>query len=163
MNSSEFRAALGQFATGVCLVTVNDAASGPIALTANSFSSVSLTPPLVLWSLQNSSECFREFTGNQHFGLSVLGMAHESHSNHYARQDQHEINAQEFVIDQDGVPLFTEAVATFSCRLWAVHEAGDHHVIIGEVMRFASTSQPPLIFHGGCYRQLAPSPLQASA
>ena len=163
MNSSEFRTALGQFATGVCLVTVSDRESGPIALTANSLSSVSLAPPLVLWSLQNSSECFREFTENEHFGLSVLGMAHEAHSNHYARKDQHAINAQDFTIDRQGVPLFTEAVATFSCRLWAVHEAGDHHIIIGEVIRFTSSSQPPLIFHGGRYGQLAPSAKQESA
>ena len=72
MSSTEFRNALGAFTTGVCLITVNDTHSGALALTANSFSSLSLEPPLVLWNIQNDSDCFREYTECAHFGISIL-------------------------------------------------------------------------------------------
>jgi len=157
MSGQDFRNALGRFATGVCLISVDDAQSGALALTANSFSSVSLAPPLVLWSIQNSSECFREYTSNPHFGVSVLASDHEAHSNRYARPNQHAIEASAFHRDSQGIPLLNHAAASFSCRLWAVHEAGDHHIIIGEVMEFTATERPPLLFHGGRYGTLANS------
>ena len=104
MTDRELRGALGRFATGVCLITVNDEQSGQLALTANSFSSVSLDPPLVLWSIQNSSECYREYTDCAYFGISVLAAEHEELSNRYAKKGNHTIDSDAFVAYDQGVP-----------------------------------------------------------
>jgi len=151
MNTRELRDALGRFPTGVCLITVDDPHSGPLALTANSFASVSLEPPLVLWSIQNGSECFREYTECEHFGISVLNSSQEQLSNHYARRTHHRIESPGFAVDARGVPLLQEAVAWFSCRLHALHEGGDHTVIVGQVLEFSSTQANPLVFYQGGY------------
>ena len=103
MNSTDFRNALGAFTTGVCLITVDDPKSGPLALTANSFSSLSLTPPLVLWNIQNDSDCFREYTECLHFGISILCADQQALSGCYARKDNHKIVENDFIVDEYGV------------------------------------------------------------
>lgn len=155
MNTRALRDALGQFATGVCLISVNDAHSGPLALTANSFASVSLEPPLVLWSIQNSAECFREYTDCEYFGISVLAQAQQALSNRYARRGEHGIDAPDFEIDPDHVPLLKHATAHFTCRTHTVYPGGDHHIVVGEVVRFQSDPDSPLLFHSGQYGALA--------
>ena len=155
MDGKAFRQALGRFATGVCLITVNDEQSGPLALTANSFSSVSLDPPLVLWSIQNNSECFREYTQNEYFAFSVLGGEHASLSGKYARLGEHAIDPAEFEQNAQGVPVLKDAIAQFNCRLFALHEAGDHHIIVGEVLDFGVADGAPLLFSNGQYDGLA--------
>lgn len=154
MDTLAFRSALGRFATGVCVITVNDQESGPLALTANSFSSVSLDPPLVLWSIQNNSECFREYTECAHFGISVLASHQESTSGRYARRGEHAIEASEFFTDPHGVPLLKECAANFSCRLWRCYEGGDHSIVVGEVVGFSAGDYNPLLFFGGRYDRL---------
>jgi flavin reductase (DIM6/NTAB) family NADH-FMN oxidoreductase RutF len=151
----EFRNALGCFATGVCLITVNDSRSGSLALTANSFSSVSLEPPLVLWNIQSDSDCFREYTECAHFGISVLCQDQDVLSSHYARKGNHTISRDDFETDLRGIPRLKKAVASFSCELSALHEAGDHHVVIGKVLDFRTSNEAPLLFHGGAYGRLA--------
>lgn len=155
MSSVDFRNALGCFTTGVCLVTVNDSRTGSLALTANSFSSVSLEPPLVLWSIQNNSECFREYTECEAFGISVLCVDQELLSSHYARKDNHAVRSADFEYDAVGLPLLRRSAARFSCRRWGLHEAGDHHIIVGEVVDFSASSEAPLLFNRGTYGQLA--------
>ena len=155
MNGVDFRNALGRFATGVCLISVADARSGALALTANSFSSVSLEPPLVLWSIQNGSECFREYTECTAFGISVLCADQQELSNHYAGKANHAVRKDDFEMDAAGVPLLKRAAASFSCTMWALHEAGDHHIIVGQVVEHRVNNEAPLVFQGGAYRQLA--------
>lgn len=154
MDSRDFRDALGQFTTGVCLVSVADADAGNLAMTVNSFASVSLEPPLVLWSIQNIAEYYAAFTGCERFGISVLSKSQESLSNRYARRDGHAIDPTHFTLDDHGVPLLRDALATFSCRRWDLYQGGDHQIIVGEVMAFASTKGEPLIFSSGRYTAL---------
>lgn len=156
MSVMEFRNALGCFATGVCLISVNDSESGPLALTANSFSSVSLEPPLVSWSIQNDSECFREYTECIDFGISVLCADQDRLSSHYANKGSHDARNTDFEEDPRGVPLLKRAVARFSCKMWGRHLVGDHHIIIGEVVDYRAGDQTPLLFHRGQYRHLVP-------
>jgi len=158
MSSVEFRNALGCFTTGVCLISVNDGRTGPLALTANSFSSVSLEPPLILWSIQNDSECFREYTECQEFGVSVLCADQGLLSSHYARKDNHAVRSVDFEYNTLGVPLLKRSAARFSCRRWELHAAGDHHIIVGEVVDFDASSEAPLLFSRGAYGQLAAQP-----
>ena len=155
MDTGDFRQALGQFATGVCLVTVNDPELGPLSTTVNSFSSVSLDPPLVLWSIQNSSDHLAVYTECQHFGISVLSSEQGALSTQYAQRGGHGAQAEHFTAGPQGEPQLIDAVAHFTCVAYAVHPGGDHQIIVGEVVQFCSREADPLIFYGGGYRALS--------
>jgi flavin reductase (DIM6/NTAB) family NADH-FMN oxidoreductase RutF len=137
------------------LVTVNDSVIGPIAMTINSFSSVSLEPPLVLWSIQNDSDCFAAFTECEHFALSVLNSDQAALSSQFAKRGEHQTDHDHFSPDTHGVPVVNDALAVFSCAIDAVYAAGDHHIIVGRVSSFQTASGAPLLFHSGQYRELA--------
>ena len=154
-NTTDFRQALGRFATGVCLVTVNDPEHGPLATTVNSFSSVSLDPPLVLWSIQNSSDHLAVYTECAHFGISGLKAEQAELSGHYAQRGGHAALAQHFIEGAQGEPQLIDALAHFTCAIHAVHPAGDHHIIVGEVQHFESAAADPLVFYAGGYRRLS--------
>ena len=155
MDKGEFRQALGQFATGVCLVTVDDPELGPLATTVNSFSSVSLDPPLVLWSIQNSSDHLAVYTECQHFGISVLSSEQGALSSQYAQRGGHSVQAEHFTTGPQGEPKLIGALAHFTCAVYAVHPGGDHQIIVGEVLQFESREAAPLIFYSGGYRALS--------
>ena len=155
MDSGAFRQALGQFATGVCVVTVNDANLGPIATTVNSFSSVSLDPALVLWSIQNASDHFSVYTECEHFGISVLNAGQADISGHYAKRGEHQALTEHFGTGPSGEPQLLNALAHFSCATHAVHLGGDHHIIVGEVLGFECGEAEPLVFFAGGYRTLS--------
>ena len=155
MDAGDFRQALGQFATGVCLVTVDDSELGPLATTVNSFSSVSLDPPLVLWSIQNSSDHLAVYTECRHFGISVLSSEQGAVSSQYAQRGRHGAQAEHFTTGPQGEPKLIDALAHFTCAAYAVHPGGDHHIIVGEVLQFESVESDPLIFYSGGYRALS--------
>ena len=155
MDAGDFRQALGQFATGVCLVTVDDPELGPLATTVNSFSSVSLDPPLVLWSIQNSSDHLAVYTECQHFGISVLSSEQGALSSQYAQRGGHSVQAEHFTTGPQGEPKLIGALAHFTCAVYAVHPGGDHQIIVGEVLQFESREAAPLIFYSGGYRALS--------
>ena len=155
MDTGDFRQALGQFATGVCLVTVDDPELGPLATTVNSFSSVSLDPPLVLWSIQNSSDHLAVYTECQHFGISLLSSEQGALSSQYAQRDGHSALAEHFTTGPQGEPKLIDALAHFTCAAYAVHPGGDHQIIVGEVLQFESREAAPLIFYSGGYRALS--------
>ena len=155
MDSGAFRQALGQFATGVCVVTANDANLGPIATTVNSFSSVSLDPALVLWSIQNASDHFSVYTECEHFGISVLNAGQADISGHYAKRGEHQVLTEHFGTGPSGEPQLLNALAHFSCATHAVHLGGDHHIIVGEVLGFECGEAEPLVFFAGGYRGLS--------
>jgi flavin reductase (DIM6/NTAB) family NADH-FMN oxidoreductase RutF len=123
---------------GVCVLTTNDSDRGAIGMTVNSFAAVSLEPALVLWSIQNTSECFKEFTECDRYGISVLRQSQEAISNRYARSLEHTVDAGDCFVDSHGVPLIEGALATFSCQISGIHPGGDHHIIVGEVIDFTS-------------------------
>ena len=155
MDTGVFRQALGQFATGVCLVTVDDPDLGSLATTVNSFSSVSLDPPLVLWSIQNSSDHLAVYTECPHFGISVLSSEQGALSGQYAQRGGHSAQAEHFTTGSQGEPKLIDALAHFTCRAYAVHPGGDHQIIVGEVLQFESREADPLIFYSGGYRALS--------
>ena len=155
IDAGDFRQALGQFATGVCLVTLEDPGLGPLATTVNSFSSVSLDPPLVLWSIQNSSDHLAVYTECQHFGISVLSSEQGALSSQYAQRGGHSARAEHFMTGPQGEPKLIDALAHFTCAAYAVHPGGDHHIIVGEVSQFESREAAPLIFYSGGYRALS--------
>ena len=154
-DRGDFRQALGRFATGVCLVTVDDSELGPLATTVNSFSSVSLDPPLVLWSIQNSSDHLAIYTDCQHFGISMLSSDQEALSGQYAQRGGHGARIEHFTNGPEGEPKLIDALAHLTCATHAVHPGGDHQIIVGEVLHFESGEADPLVFYSGGYRALS--------
>lgn len=157
LDGRELRNALGRFATGVCLITAVTDEGEPLALTANSFSSVSLDPPLVLWNLQNNSEVFALYSGAKHYAINVLAGNQQELSSRYARKGDHVLDPEHFTLGENGgAPIITDALVSFECTLDATHPGGDHLIIVGRVD--AMNVRPegePLVFYSGAYRALA--------
>jgi flavin reductase (DIM6/NTAB) family NADH-FMN oxidoreductase RutF len=156
IDARQLRDALGCFGTGVCLVTAVDDGGRAQALTINSFASVSLDPPLVLWSLQNSSDAFALYSQAPRFAIAVLSSEQEPLSNRYAVKGSHELDPAHFDIGENGAPLIRGALVNLECSLENTMPGGDHRILLGHVTRLVPGPEgPPLLFHGGRYRQLA--------
>ena len=146
-----FRDALGSFATGVTIATTRDADGAPVGVTASSFNSVSLDPPLVLWSLAKGALSRGAFSGSGHFAIHVLAAGQQDLSDRFARS-----GADKFadIAWSDGLlasPLFENCAARFECRTAHEYEGGDHIILVGEVVRFEARDVAPLLFHAGGY------------
>lgn len=150
-NQREFRDALAQFATGVTVVTTRTAQGRYIGLTVNSFASVSLAPPLVLWSLDRRAGSLSAFLAAGYFAVNVL--AHDQHAlaKRFASSVGDRFTDIPLHLGADDVPLLEGCVAWFECKRREHHEAGDHIIFIGEVTHCAHGSGMPLLFHGGRY------------
>ena len=156
IEGREYRDALGRFATGVCLITTTTADGRHLALTANSFSSVSLDPPLVLWNLQDNSDVFDEYASPERYAINILSQEQMDLSNTYAKKGGHELAPAHFTIGEHGAPVISGALASFECEPYATHEGGDHVIIVGRVMGMSSSGEGrPLLFFGGSYGELA--------
>ena len=152
----EFRNALGQFATGVCVITANPEGDEPFGMTVNSFASVSLDPPLILWSLQNDSEMFEAFERSKHFAVNVLCADQQDLSNKYAKKGDHRLDAEHFELSPRGIPVMPACQVSFECEMEARHPGGDHVILVGRVLAFESRDKgAPLLFCAGAYRELA--------
>jgi flavin reductase (DIM6/NTAB) family NADH-FMN oxidoreductase RutF len=154
LDARDFRNALGAFPTGVCLATALDSAGRPVGLTINSFSSVSLAPPMIQWSLARSATSAPAFRDAEHFAISVLSAEDRDISSHFARSaaDKFAGFCHRFAEGRHGIPLLADAVATFECRCCQRYYGGDHILLIGAVEHYAySPQRAPLVFHRGKY------------
>ena len=153
----DLRRACGQFATGVTVVTVRDG-DGFRGMTANSFTSVSLDPPLILVSVDRRNRTHQLLGEGEPFSVSVLSQAQQCWSDRFAGRHgdvQHQFDDIPHTLSPDGMPIIAEASASFSCRVVAIHEAGDHSLFIGQVEGIAQAPrEAPLLFFGGKYRSL---------
>lgn len=150
------RSALGAFATGVTIVTCADDDGHRVGLTANSFSALSLEPPLVLWSLRKVSPSLAAFSSARHFAINVLGQGQAALSRRFASPLADKFAEGEWHLGEGGVPVLNEAAAVFECEVQSQQEAGDHRLFIGRVLRFTDGALQPLVFHGGRYHRLGP-------
>lgn len=146
-----FRAALGTFATGVTVITTVGRNGEPIGLTANSFNSVSLDPPLVLWSLAKKAFSLQDFMAAPHWAVHVLSAEQEGISNQFARAGQDKFLGAATETSAHGVPLLQNCAARFECTATFQYEGGDHIIFVGEVKQFEKNDLPPLVFHAGKY------------
>jgi len=154
-DGRELRNALGRFATGVCVITAVSDTQQAMGITANSFSSVSLEPPLVLWSLQNNSDAYDVFARPRYFAINILSSEQQAYDNQYARKSQHELDPAHYRLGKYGAPVIRHALVTFECELHATHEGGDHLIIVGRVREMHHRpSGEPLLFYCGGYREL---------
>jgi len=164
-NSLEFRNALSSFATGVTVVTTLSSDGDPVGATISSFNSVSMDPPLILWSIANDSDCAEAFVNAEYFAVNVLGSEQLEQSDHFARSDVDKFGAKKTLAGPRGLPLLEGIVAYFCCRSWATYPGGDHTIIVGEVFDIHVNDQPGLVFYRGGYataqaiRSYDPDPL----
>ena len=150
-NPREFRNTVGQFATGVTVVSTVD--GGHVhGMTANSFTSVSLEPPLILVSIDNRARMLDLLRNSGRFGLSILAEDQQHISNHFAGKPQ---DGLEQPFDwHDGIPLIEGALARLVCDVESIYAAGDHTLFLGRVQHFERRVAQPLVFHGGQYGSL---------
>lgn len=147
---TEFRAALGMFATGVTIVTARASNGRLIGLTANSFNSVSLSPPLVLWSLARSAASMAVLATGSHYAINVLAADQQVLAQRFASKDLDRWSGVAYAEGGGGAPLIDGAVATFECHNRSRYEEGDHVIFVGEVERCTHRpGVPPLLYHGG--------------
>jgi len=153
----DLRRACGQFATGVTVVTVRDG-DGFRGMTANSFTSVSLDPPLVLVSVDRRNRTHELLSLGEPFAVNVLSQQQQHWSDRFAGRHgdiQHRFEDIPHTVSSTGVPILADSPASFSCRVVAIHEAGDHSLFIGQVEAIEGVpGAAPLLFFGGKYREL---------
>lgn len=147
------RNAFGSFATGVTVVTTTTPA-GPVGMTANSFSSVSLDPALVLWSIDKGSDRFDVFVRAERYAIHILAADQAEVSTGFARDPGFFAQAP-WQEGADGVPELAGVLSRFDCRLQAAHDAGDHVILVGEILDVTHRPGAPLLFAAGRYGQLA--------
>jgi 3-hydroxy-9,10-secoandrosta-1,3,5(10)-triene-9,17-dione monooxygenase reductase component len=150
-DGAEFRKALGSFATGVTIITTRGGDGAPVGLTVNSFNSVSLNPPLVLWSLAETSMSLPAFRDASHFAVHVLATDQEDLSGRFARRGHDKFSGLDVEIGAGDVPLLRGCSARFECKTQFQYQGGDHTIFVGEVVAFSRSETAPLVFHGGRY------------
>ena len=149
-SPAEFRQALGMFATGVTIVTACTSEGLLVGLTANSFNSVSLSPPLVLWSLARAAGSMAAFSTGSHYAINILSADQQSLAKQFASKTGDRFDGVQYTAGVGGAPLLAGAAATFECFNRSRYEEGDHVIFVGEVERCACTGgASPLLFHGG--------------
>ncbi|WP_119307653.1 flavin reductase family protein [Cohaesibacter haloalkalitolerans] len=155
IEATEFRQALGRFATGIAVVTTLGKDGEPLGLTVNSFNSVSLDPPLVLWSLDKSSLQLDGFKTSGFYGVSILSCEQEETSNLFAMIAEDRFEQTGWQARKTGAPMIDGALVQIDCTTEQIIDAGDHVILLGRVVDIAVKDGEPLIYYGGAYRDLA--------
>jgi flavin reductase (DIM6/NTAB) family NADH-FMN oxidoreductase RutF len=148
-DAKHFRQALSQFATGVTIITTRLTDGSFLGLTASSFNSVSLNPPLVLWSLAQSANSMPVFTENSHYVINVLAADQGPLAERFSRRLDNRFDGVDFTLSHTGLPILSNCAAWFECHNRSRYPEGDHVIFVGEVERCSFAAQAPLIFHGG--------------
>jgi flavin reductase (DIM6/NTAB) family NADH-FMN oxidoreductase RutF len=150
----EFRNSLGNFATGVAIVTVQCGDKGDLGLTINSFASVSLDPPLVLWSINRNSDLFETFIGTETFTVNILNENQQDFSNQFSKKEEHSLEAYDWERTQNGCKYVPDSLAHFDCETYEQLDGGDHIIFVGKVTHFESRGGKPLLFAQGKYQKI---------
>jgi flavin reductase (DIM6/NTAB) family NADH-FMN oxidoreductase RutF len=150
-NAAQLRSALASFATGVCLITTVGPDGKREGMTVNSFASVSLAPPLVLWSIREDTRSAEVFLKARHYVIHVLAADQKELAMHFARPAPDKFAAFEDVFSPGlgGCPCLRESAARFECTAWSQHQEGDHSILVGRVDAFLASESSPLLFHAG--------------
>src|SRR5215475_1670561 len=151
IDPREFRNALGTYATGVTIITAADPDRKPYGLTCNSFASVSLNPPLVLWSLVLYSSSLGVFQNASHFAVNVLGASQQTLADRFAKSSDDKFADVDWKPGLGNAPLLVESVANFQCRSVNRYYGGDHVIFLGAVEAYSYNRKEPLLFARGGY------------
>ena len=156
IDARGFRTALSSFATGVTVVTARAETGENCGMTASSFNSFSMQPPLVLWSVTKSANSADVFRHAKQYAIHVLAADQQAVANQFATQGIDKFAHTDFYHDDNGVPVLQECAARFDCRQWAVYDGGDHWIVVGEVQGLAYRNQEALVFSEGAYATASP-------
>jgi len=155
VDEKQFRSVLGRFATGVCVVSAFNTEGRPIGMTINSFSSVSLTPCLVQWSISNKANTYYIFSGLESYSISFLSENQEEVSSRYARPGDHIMVPDDYLVSPNGIPFVKDALAYIECTSWQTYAAGDHDLVVAFVEDiYSCRDESPLVYYQGNYRAL---------
>jgi flavin reductase (DIM6/NTAB) family NADH-FMN oxidoreductase RutF/DNA-binding MarR family transcriptional regulator len=152
----DFRRALGNFATGVTVITACTPDGVQTGVTANSFNSVSIEPALVLWSIMKTSGSVEVFDNASHFAVNVLAADQIPLSNHFARPSDDKFSGINYEKGIGGAPLLQDCSARFQCENYQKVDGGDHWILIGKVVAYDDIGRAPLLYHGGAYSAVIP-------
>ncbi len=155
-DAREFRDALSSFATGVTIISARDGDRKPVGMTCSSFNSVSMDPPLILWSVTKIALSAPAFKAAQHFAVHVLAFDQTDVSNRFARSGADKFGDTDHHFDTNGVPVIAGTASRFDCKQYAVYDGGDHWIILGEVLNFDRSKKEGLVFAGGSYATASP-------
>jgi 3-hydroxy-9,10-secoandrosta-1,3,5(10)-triene-9,17-dione monooxygenase reductase component len=157
MDSKVLRNLFGQFATGVTVIGTRNEQGDKFGLTVNSFSSVSLDPPLVMFCIIRDSGSLEPIKQTESFSVSILAADQEGVSNTMAKKGSSEkFDEIETFTAETGAPIISGNIGWLDCKLWKLHDGGDHLIVVGEVVAAESAPGEPLLFFGGRYASLAP-------
>jgi flavin reductase (DIM6/NTAB) family NADH-FMN oxidoreductase RutF len=148
-DAAHFRKALSQFATGVTVITTRLDDGTLLGLTASSFNSVSLSPPLVLWSLSEQASSMPVFSGNSHYVINILGAEQAALAEQFSRKSVDRFDGVEYTLSRTGQPVLKGVSAWFECHNRSRYPEGDHVIFVGEVEHCEVTPQAALVFHDG--------------
>ena len=155
LTEKQFRDALGQFTTGVSIVTAAPEGFEPVGVTVNSFTSVSIEPPLILWCLKVDSVVFPVFKAAQHFSVNILADNQRELSERHADKTRHTLETGSYQTAASGSPVLNNAICSLNCSVWSRYDGGDHVIILGEIEDITANPGEPLVFFRGKYRQLS--------
>jgi 3-hydroxy-9,10-secoandrosta-1,3,5(10)-triene-9,17-dione monooxygenase reductase component len=156
IDPQALRQALGEFPTGVTIVTTVDPQGQPTGMTASSFNSLSLSPALVLWSIDKNTGCFEAFSHCEHFAIHTLTTEQQALSNLFAKRGVDKFSQLTYTEGAAGTPLLEEYCARFECQIEHRYDGGDHVILVGRVLKLAQqTDRAPLVFHRGRYAQIS--------
>ena len=152
IEKQQFRRICGKFASGITVATVLDSAGAPHGMTANSFTSVSMTPPLVLVCVDLTSDTHGDLRAAGAFAVSVLAADQERLARRFAdAQERERFQGVAWREEATGAPVLEDAVAWVDCRVWAEYPAGDHTIFVGQVLAGDADDRPPLLYYRGGY------------
>lgn len=157
IDPRRFRDTLGCFATGVAVVTTIAPDGLPVGMTISSFNSVSMEPPLVLWSISNTAPSFEAFEKNPHFNVNILSEDQHDLCLQFSRPSEDKFSGVDHDACPNGVPRLADVAARLECETHSRIEGGDHTIIIGRVLGLHASESPPLLFHRGKLRGFAQS------
>ncbi|MEQ9088840.1 MAG: flavin reductase family protein [Alphaproteobacteria bacterium] len=155
LNSRDLRHGFGAFATGVTIVTARSEDGVPVGCTANSFSSVSVDPPLLLWNIAESAQSYQAYREARHFGVNILARDQMELAMRFATPEVDKFADGTWTDGLAGVPILDGALAHFECSTEAIYPGGDHAIVLGRIHRFRWSDGQPLLFYRGKFPQLA--------
>ena len=158
VDPKAFRRALGNFATGVTIITTRAPDGTSVGVTASSFNSLSMDPPLILWSCIKETPSCKMFETASHFAVNILASDQLEMSNHFARQQEDKFDGIEWQEGIGGVPIFPNCAGRFQCESYDKHDGGDHWIFVGRVLAFDDFGRAPLCFHQGSYSMVFSHP-----
>jgi flavin reductase (DIM6/NTAB) family NADH-FMN oxidoreductase RutF len=143
--------AFSRFATGVAVAACRRPGGGFRAMTVNSFTSVSLEPPLVLWCIESRASAFADFLASDFYSISILADDQQSMSERFSSHDPAPLDADEYEVWESGAPILNGRIAGFDCEVVDRHRSGDHVILVAHVLKFDSRDAAPLVYYGSQY------------